>query len=421
MSINFTRFTINDILLYKFTLQKKNKYNCPICFEFIYGKKVYQCKSGHFACQECWEKSLEIKKECMICRLELNSLKDLSRCLVIEQDFGKKKCCCIYSFTDEIIKQKTIGGENGEEKEDEKTILDKDEENGCSKILKVDDILSHVSGCNYKIEKCPIEGCSETFRTISKESHLNECSHKLVKCEHCLRDDIKKNQIQFHHNNCPKVIIDCLQDCSMKIERGEIKNHEKNDCGNTRVFCKYYEQGCYIKMERSKLENHLENVNHQKFMGQLIESLTSQLKVLNELYPPFYKNKWIISNYQKKIYNPYTSSSPVFYFENKMFYVDLKKVNNSLFSKGISLSIRSRTGFGYKYSFTVVNLLDKGKSITKKKIKNETNSFEDDDEINFPIIGLNIENGWLSLDDKLTIKIFIKKLNEKNYLTKPYQ
>ncbi|KAM9957257.1 hypothetical protein ACTFIW_008998 [Dictyostelium discoideum] len=284
MSINFTRFTINDILLHKNTLQNKNKYNCPICFEFIYNKKVYQCKSGHFACQECWEKSLEIKKECMICRSEINSLTDLSRCLVIEQDFGKKECCCIYSFTDEIIKQKTIGGENGEEKEDEKTILVKDEEDGCSKILKVDDILSHVSDCNYKIEKCPNEGCFKTFRTISKEIHVNfECLHKLVKCEHFL--------------------IDCLQGCSMKIERGEIENHQKNDCGNTIVRCKYFEQGCKVVMKRSNLPNHLEDVNHQKFMGQLIESLTSQLNVLNQLYPHFYKNKWIISNYQERTSN----------------------------------------------------------------------------------------------------------------------
>ncbi|KAM9948410.1 hypothetical protein ACTFIT_001760 [Dictyostelium discoideum] len=92
--------TINNVLLNQESLQKKKKYLCPICFEIIYKKSVYQCRSGHYTCRECWEKSLETKQECMICKLEVNSFKESSRCLVIEQNFGKKECYCIYSYFD---------------------------------------------------------------------------------------------------------------------------------------------------------------------------------------------------------------------------------------------------------------------------------------------------------------------------------
>ncbi|KAM9957258.1 hypothetical protein ACTFIW_008999 [Dictyostelium discoideum] len=292
-------------------IKKKNKYNCPICFEFIYNKKVYQCKSGHFACQECWEKSLKIKKECMICRSEINSITDLSRCIVIEQDFGKKECYCIYSFTE------GIGSGDGKEKQNETIVFVKDEENGCSKILKVDDILSHVSVCNYKIEKCPNEGCFENIRTISKEKHLNECLHKLVKCEHCGRDDIKKIKVESHLSCCPKVLIDCLQCCSMKIERGEIENHITNDLCNTIVPCKYFEQGCYVLLKRSNLPNHLED-------------------------------KWIISNYNKEISDYKVLFSQSFYFENQEFLVVLKDFSYSYFQSGISIRLRSEIRIDFR-------------------------------------------------------------------------
>ncbi|EAL61986.1 hypothetical protein DDB_G0290941 [Dictyostelium discoideum AX4] len=142
MSIN-SKFTINNVLLNQESLQKKNKYSCPICFEYFYKKSVYQCRSGHYACRECWEKSLETKQECMICRSEVNSYKDLSRCLVIEQNFAKKECCCIYSYFDYFID----ANQKYENEENEKRILIKDEETGCREIINVDRLDTHIQNC----------------------------------------------------------------------------------------------------------------------------------------------------------------------------------------------------------------------------------------------------------------------------------
>ncbi|KAM9993987.1 hypothetical protein ACTFIZ_011949 [Dictyostelium cf. discoideum] len=275
MSIN-SKFTINDVLLNKESLQKKNKYSCPICMEYIYKKSIYQCRSGHIACQECWEKSLKNKKECMICRLDVKSFIDLSRCLVIEQDFGKKECCCIYSFTKDYF----IDGAN---QENEKR-KDKDVENGCKEIINIDLIDTHIENCKFKFVKCSHKGCDEILRLNSLNEHENKCGFKLVKCGFCACDTRIK-ELENHLGQCPKFPITCPQNCMgrlIKIKRDQINSHIEKDCNNTIIPCKYYEYGCKTEMKRSELQNHLNNVNHQIFMGLLIDKLASTLAQSNK-------------------------------------------------------------------------------------------------------------------------------------------
>ncbi|KAM9993999.1 hypothetical protein ACTFIZ_011963 [Dictyostelium cf. discoideum] len=267
MSIN-SKFTISDVLLNKESLQKKNKYSCPICFEYFYKKSIYQCKFGHIACQECWEKSLKNKKECMICRFEVNSTNDLSRCLIVEQNFGKKECYCIYSFTNNYD---LIDCAN------EKIKLIKDEENGCKEIIKIDELDTHIQNCKFKFIECSHNGCDKFLRLNSLKEHENKCGFKLVKCEYCDCDDIIKMKLEDHHTECSKFPIYCPQSCLNIIERDQIKSHIENDCNNSTIPCKYYEYGCKVDMMRSELQNHLNNINHQYFMGILIEKLTSTL------------------------------------------------------------------------------------------------------------------------------------------------
>ncbi|KAM9957260.1 hypothetical protein ACTFIW_009001 [Dictyostelium discoideum] len=271
-----SKFSINDVLLNQETLQKKNKYTCPICFEFIYKKSIYQCKSGHVACQQCWDKSLKNKKECMICKSEVNSFNDLSRCLVIEQGFGKKECYCIYSFTNDYFI------DCGSNQENEKRKLIKDEENGCKEIINVDRIENHFENCKFKIVECSHDGCDKIFRLNSLEEHENQCGFKLVKCEYCGSDDTIQKELENHYTGCPKFPISCPQSCLIMIERDQTQSHIDNDCNNSTIPCKYYEYGCKVEMKRPELQNHLNNVNHQYSMGILIEKLASKLTESNK-------------------------------------------------------------------------------------------------------------------------------------------
>ncbi|KAM9957244.1 hypothetical protein ACTFIW_008985 [Dictyostelium discoideum] len=445
MSDNNIEFSINDVLLNQESLQKKAKYIC------------------HIACQQCWEKSLETKKECMTCKSEVNSLNDLSRCLVVEQDFGKKECCCIYSFTDEILNDRGVGKKFKRE-------LIKEEENGCKEILKVGDLHNHIQNCKFKFVKCPND---KVFRLNSFGEHENECTFKLVTCEYCKKNDIKKDQVENHHKEvCPKVKIDCLQCCQMKIERDQMKNHIDNNCENTNVNCKYHDYGCKVGIKRSELQNHLENVNHQKFMVALIEKLTShieqsnkiqnelvkkidkskkdydelsnrinqskkdydQLKQqvikndenylrsfssLNEFSPQIYKNTWIISNYasvaQSHPNGSCHRSSP---FSSHGFQILLyphgviDSENKGFISIFITLESMKINSVKAEFSLTFVNK-NKFKSITKRFLEvffSTELCGINSNSLNSSLI--TKENGWLSEDGKLTIEIEIKILNQ---------
>ncbi|KAM9993993.1 hypothetical protein ACTFIZ_011956 [Dictyostelium cf. discoideum] len=419
MSI-YSKYTIKDVLVNQESLQKKNKYTCQICFEYFYKKSIYQCKSGHIACQECWKKSLENKKECMICRREVKSLNNLSRCLVIEHDFGKKECYCIYSFTNDYFID-----DSNEENEIKKSInfvqikkLVKDEENGCKEIINLDQLDTHIENCKFKFVKCSNFGCDEIFRIYSMEEHENQCGFKFVKCEYCDCFSIQK-ELENHHKECPKFLIGCPQSCFVILERGQIESHIENDCNNTTIPCKYYEYGCKVEMKRPELQNHLNNVNHQYFMGLLIDKLSSTLsqsnKTQHELVKKIeglensshiYKNKWIISDFSKVKSNKLTSES--FNFGNQQFNILFYIGSNFGRYSLITLeSYKIPDPFDYKYFCTLVNS-NKSNSI---KFKGGNNHFRKSDRSLLTHADINNEkNGWC-LYDQLKIKVFIKKIN----------
>ncbi|KAN0037974.1 hypothetical protein ACTA71_000146 [Dictyostelium dimigraforme] len=363
-------FTINDILLNQESLQKKNKYTCPICFEFIYKKPIYQCKSGHHACQQCWEKSLEKK-------------------------------------------------------------------------------------CTFKFESCRHDGCDKILRLHSLKEHENQCGFKLIECIYCERDDIIKMELNDHYDQCPKVSIKCPLGCSNHIERQSMDYHVVNDCDNTLVPCKYYDQGCKALMKRSELLNHLENVNHQIYMCELIEKLSSSIYQSKESYNELlsklrdlpmaiekytdgclkkyhlpvavefcthgYKNKWIISNYSnvsKSKINTQLISSPRFSILQRIFQVSLypkgcRNSNKDHISVFLRFNDEAPKSIKVEFSFTLINVLDKSKSVTKKEEKVLDGTDGWGWERYAPIDLLNKENGWLSNDDKLTIEIYVKLLNDE--------
>ena len=59
------------------------KRECPICItEMTPEKKIYQCQSGHFFCEECFGKIRETTKSCPVCRVYIASIS--IRCRALE-------------------------------------------------------------------------------------------------------------------------------------------------------------------------------------------------------------------------------------------------------------------------------------------------------------------------------------------------
>ena len=60
------------------------KRECPICFnEMTPKKKIYQCQSGHFFCEDCFDKIRESTKKCPFCRIDITN--NSIRCRALEE------------------------------------------------------------------------------------------------------------------------------------------------------------------------------------------------------------------------------------------------------------------------------------------------------------------------------------------------
>ncbi|EGC31510.1 hypothetical protein DICPUDRAFT_7370, partial [Dictyostelium purpureum] len=288
-----------------------DEYICPICMETYYKKEIYQCRQGHCSCKDCWEKSLERKKECMQCKTQVNSFNELSRNRQLENLLLKTEVCCPYSF------ENIIRVDDSEE-------LIKDS-NGCKEIIKLEELDNHIENCSFRFVKCKYheKGCMDKIRFNENETHISECEYQPLICKYCYDFYLLKT-IEQHYLECPSMLIDCKK-CNRKIKRGEMDNHLNKECQEVIISCKFLKFGCNDKIKRKNLENHLEQTNHTKHLSTAIEHLiiknnqlsnsideltkgkediiTKNIQLSNRIVElqkgKEYKNKWIISNYSK--------------------------------------------------------------------------------------------------------------------------
>jgi len=72
---------------YKVLSMKKN-FDCPVCYEFMELRKIFQCSNGHLICENCQDRP-DVRK-CPVCRVFLGQYKEnLSRNLAMEKLVGE--------------------------------------------------------------------------------------------------------------------------------------------------------------------------------------------------------------------------------------------------------------------------------------------------------------------------------------------
>ncbi|EGC31508.1 hypothetical protein DICPUDRAFT_99194 [Dictyostelium purpureum] len=394
-------------------------YICPICMETYYEKEIYQCKEGHCSCKECWIKSLENKKECMQCKIQVNSFNEVSRVRQIEKFLLKTDVCCPYSFKNII-------------RVDESEELIKDG-SGCNKMIKLGELDDHIENCGFRFVEC--EGCMDIFRYNQNKIHISKCEYQYINCKHCSKFNLLKTMEQ-HYFECPSFLIDCFV-CNEKIKRGKMSKHINKECQEVVISCKFSQLGCNYKIKRKNLENHLDQINHTKQLYTAIECLSSSIEHLiiknnqlsnsiNELTKgKEYKNKWIVSNYSKIHHNVGDSlESPTFGYDTNLFEIRLYKNGKNdeefyPYDDDIYTSIfLQSTGKQKNITFSIT-LLNKNPTKNHTHISNGNIStsgfgweyFIKRDEI-------NKENGYVTEDDKVEFEFTITYPNTKPLFSK---
>ena len=77
---------------------------------------------------------------------------------------------------------------------------------------------SHSRDCGMKMMKCPNLGCSVQIYQSEIKVHEEKCSHRQTRCEQC-HQDFKVVFRGAHQRRCPKIVIECPNNCGEQILR----------------------------------------------------------------------------------------------------------------------------------------------------------------------------------------------------------
>ncbi|EGC30330.1 hypothetical protein DICPUDRAFT_83730 [Dictyostelium purpureum] len=421
-----------------------NIYSCPVCYEPLFKKQIYQCSEGHWACRECFQKIINSNNShCMSCRKKIGSFNELSRNRGLELMIQSKKIHCPYSFSNIWCNPDEADFEKQNNVE-----LFFDLDNGCKETFKVEQLNNHLEKCNYRFVECSNFGCDEIVRLNKIEKHQEICKFARITCRDC-ETKIKRIEETDHTEVCPSVLIVCVQ-CNQSVKRCYLKDHIENTCEQGIIKCKYGD--CQSVYKRNQLSNHLKQVDHSESMKRIIdlqeeeiEQYKEQLKESNERcldliknfkvidriftnYEESYRNKWEISDFKQKIRNFGVFDSILslsFKIGFHKFYLGISLTGKDGFNNKdtdhFTLYLYNKNNIPTKVrcEFEVINHIDKLKN---KKIEFsgvfEKTYEEQDNYIEYVVSklsDLSRRNGFLSNDSFETLSInFSITVNKNN-------
>jgi len=159
--------------------QLSGKFECPICLSFV--RNPVQCENEHVFCEPCILKYLDIKQECACCKTSLTkqSLRKLPRLVTSIMNELRVKCPM-------FLNQQLSSKENEEDLYSTsppcKIII-------CDWIGTLADINHHLDNdCEYCKRKCRWEGCTERLSPNDIRSHESNCDYRIDTCRN--NDDI---------------------------------------------------------------------------------------------------------------------------------------------------------------------------------------------------------------------------------------
>ncbi|MCQ2817118.1 MAG: hypothetical protein MJ252_07625 [archaeon] len=162
----------------------------------------------------------------------------------------------------------------------EKIILGKDcicknKDLGCKWIGPLNEYGKHIDkDCPKEKIVCKSKGCTTTLFRDQMKKHEENCDLRIVSCEFCGASMPFRYLKNPHQDTiCPKIDINCPQNCGAKIKREELPIHIKDVCFNTVIKCQFADVGCEVTATKKEMENHLSNdcAKHLLLLKNLIQ------------------------------------------------------------------------------------------------------------------------------------------------------
>jgi hypothetical protein len=221
-----------------FVSKPSEKFGCPICVSVLNDPR--QCPNGHCFCLVCISMSLQLRKECPVCKIALSGA-SLGRNMIIREMIDEMTVFC--ETRDHVIDKLTETSDH------------------CEWTGRLQDRPSHDKECLYLKQRCTHSGCSEIVQRRHASEHGNTCLYRPYTCELCEKT-FPISTLEAHNTTCVCRLTRCTNDgCETVLPHNEIPTH-KTICPFELLSCPLHTMnmcntGCAAMYPRNQLQYHV--------------------------------------------------------------------------------------------------------------------------------------------------------------------
>ena len=141
----------------RFQTSVDKNFFCPICQEVL--KDPVQCHNEHYFCKACITQHLKNSKTCPVCMEK------------VTEETLTEPPRIVMGYLDGLI----INCDHSER--------------GCTELIELGSLETHIRVCKYRPVTCPNEKCAAMMNWADLEQHTSEvCEYRQVYCEECGED-----------------------------------------------------------------------------------------------------------------------------------------------------------------------------------------------------------------------------------------
>eukprot|EP01006_Ploeotia_vitrea_P057939 TRINITY_DN68500_c0_g1_i1.p1 TRINITY_DN68500_c0_g1~~TRINITY_DN68500_c0_g1_i1.p1 ORF type:complete len:610 (+),score=10.14 TRINITY_DN68500_c0_g1_i1:54-1883(+) len=208
---------------------------CRICSDIPCAAARETTCCRHLFCADCFQECLRTRPRCPLCQAPatMDNLQSINPNLGSIRDALLIKCVnCVH---------------------------------GCTNIMEIGKLCSHLTVCSKRLVSCPHAHCRAEVIADEINTHTTNCEWRLVECT-CCKAEVAACQMAEHLQQCPNVVVQCHQ-CGANITRAQLDDHLAVACPDQDIHCGM--PGCKLQMKRKGLSHHLQHDVERHMVGLL--------------------------------------------------------------------------------------------------------------------------------------------------------